>query len=274
MKSALRALARIPLSGGALAAAAGFNITTAATVGSKQPNDANNKLQGSIGSGTDLAASYDSYGGVIIDSDCVKSISAADFRSRLSSSVAAWRGQGKRGIWLKVPVEKVHLVADATDLGFMLHHCEKDYVMLTYWIPGETGVPNTLPGYTSHTVGVGAVVINNKGEVLVVQEKSGPAAGIDFWKYPTGMVEPGEDAAAAVVREVKEETGIDAEVVQLVSFREAHTASGSSWMSGKTNVSWFSCSNHKALRSPNKALRLQSASGCHSLNTGQTLRRG
>jgi hypothetical protein len=47
--------------------------------------------------------------------------------------------------------------------------------MLTLWIPAEKGVENTLPGYTTHTVGVGAVVVNAKNEILVVQERSGPA---------------------------------------------------------------------------------------------------
>ena len=47
---------------------------------------------------------------------------------------------------------------------------------------------------------------------------------------------PRKDAAAAAVREVKEETGIDAEVVGLVGVREAHTGPDRGWMSGKTNI--------------------------------------
>ena len=43
--------------------------------------------------------------------------------------------------------------------------------MLTLWLPAEHGIANTLPGYTSHTCGVGAVVINDKRELLVVQER-------------------------------------------------------------------------------------------------------
>ena len=50
------------------------------------------------------------------------------------------------------------------------------------------------------------------------------------------MVEPGECAADAVVREVREETGIQSEVLQLVTFREAHFGEGSTWQSGKTNI--------------------------------------
>lgn len=51
-----------------------------------------------------------------------------------------------------------------------------------------------------------------------------------------GMVDPGEDAAAAAVREVKEETGIDAKVVALIAFREAHMPKNSTWQSGQTNI--------------------------------------
>ena len=50
------------------------------------------------------------------------------------------------------------------------------------------------------------------------------------------MVEAGEDASDAVVREIKEETGIDAEVVSLVGFREAHAPTSANWMSGTTNI--------------------------------------
>jgi len=166
----------------------------------------------------------------------LESVTVGDFKERLESSVATWKSDGKRGVWLNIPTEKVEFVATAVSAGFELHHCEKDHVMLTLWIPGEHGVENTLPRYTTHTVGVGAVVMNEKNEILVVQEKTGPAAGIDFWKYPTGMVDPGEDAAAAAVREVKEETGIDAEVVALIAFREAHMPKNSTWQSGQTNI--------------------------------------
>ena len=49
--------------------------------------------------------------------------------------------QGKAGIWLKVPVGKVGLVAGAVEHGFELHHAEKDYVMLTTWCAPSTPGP-------------------------------------------------------------------------------------------------------------------------------------
>ncbi|KAJ0016980.1 hypothetical protein Pint_09420 [Pistacia integerrima] len=40
-----------------------------------------------------------------------------------------------------------------------------------------------------------------------------------MWKIPTGVAEQGEDICMAAVREVKEETSIDAEFVEVLAFR-------------------------------------------------------
>ncbi|KAE8724223.1 Nudix hydrolase, putative isoform 2 [Hibiscus syriacus] len=42
-------------------------------------------------------------------------------------------------------------------------------------------------------------------EVLVVQENTGRFRGTGVWKFPTGVVDEGEDICVAAVREVKEE---------------------------------------------------------------------
>jgi 8-oxo-dGTP diphosphatase len=55
---------------------------------------------------------------------------------------------------------------------------------------------------------VAAVVFNQRGEFLLAQRPVGKAyAG--YWEFPGGKVEPGEDAAAALNRELHEELGID-----------------------------------------------------------------
>eukprot|EP00041_Stephanoeca_diplocostata_P015190 m.288258 g.288258 ORF g.288258 m.288258 type:complete len:379 (+) comp19959_c0_seq2:107-1243(+) len=186
-------------------------------------------------SASHIPAVYDTYGGVILARDATGQYSSVDeFSQGLKSSLAVWQDEGCRGIWLELPASRLDYAAAAVQQeGFVIHHAEHDHIMLTKWLPGGK---NPLPGYTSHSLGVGAVVINDRNEVLVVQEKTGPASGINFWKYPTGMVDAGEDAAIAAVREVREETGIDAEVVELVAFREFHAGKQSGWMSGKTNV--------------------------------------
>ncbi|VVA31056.1 PREDICTED: nudix [Prunus dulcis] len=64
--------------------------------------------------------------------------------------------------------------------------------------------------------------VNIQWQVLVVQEKSGLLRGTGVWKFPTGVVDEGEDICAAAVREVKEETGIDSEFVEILAFRQSH----------------------------------------------------
>ncbi|XP_070677707.1 nudix hydrolase 2-like [Malus domestica] len=111
--------------------------------------------------------------------------------------------QGKKGVWIRLPIERVNLVEAAVKEGFWYHHAESDYLMLVYWIPQS---PHTLPTNSTHRVGTGAFLINQNREVLVVQEKGGQYRGTGVWKLPTG-VDEGEDIFAAAVREVKEETG-------------------------------------------------------------------
>ena len=59
--------------------------------------------------------------------------------------------------------------------------------------------------------------------MLVVQEKSGPAAAHELWKMPTGLLDPSEDVGDAAIRELKEETGLDGTVERILSIRQAHT---------------------------------------------------
>jgi len=56
------------------------------------------------------------------------------------------------------------------------------------------------------------------GKVLVVRRASAPANGV--FSLPGGVVETGETLHEAVVREVREETGLTIEPVALAGFRE------------------------------------------------------
>lgn len=69
-----------------------------------------------------------------------------------------------------------------------------------------------VPGYVTPKVAVGAVVGNDDGEVLLVKR---PDSGV--WLYPTGWADVGYSASEVVVKEVREETGIDCEPVQLLA---------------------------------------------------------
>ncbi len=60
--------------------------------------------------------------------------------------------------------------------------------------------------------GVSAVVLDDAGRVLL-----GQRADTGEWAIVSGILEPGEQPAAAITREIKEETGVDAVVDALVA---------------------------------------------------------
>jgi 8-oxo-dGTP diphosphatase len=66
-------------------------------------------------------------------------------------------------------------------------------------------------------VAVGAVVTRD-GELLLVRRGHGPAAG--EWSVPGGRVHLGEELREAVVRETREETGIDVVVERFLGWVE------------------------------------------------------
>ncbi len=68
-----------------------------------------------------------------------------------------------------------------------------------------------IPGYITPKVAIGAIVGNDAGEILLV--KRAPSG---VWLYPTGWADVGYSAAEVAVKEVHEETGIEAEPVQLL----------------------------------------------------------
>lgn len=162
-----------------------------------------------------LPATDDEFGGVVVE---MKEHMDSDvFRTLLKASMLQWKLQGKKGVWIKLPIELSNLVDTAVKEGFSYHHAEPKYLMLLYWIP-KTICP--IPGNASHIARVGAIVLNDKREMLVVQEKMGILRGV--WKISTGIIHEGEDISAGVVREVKEETGIDTEFVEVLAFSQEH----------------------------------------------------
>ena len=69
-----------------------------------------------------------------------------------------------------------------------------------------------VPGYVTPKVAVGAAVGNDRGELLLIQR-----ADSGVWLYPTGWCDVGYSAAEVVVKEVREETGIEVEPVRLIA---------------------------------------------------------
>lgn len=68
-------------------------------------------------------------------------------------------------------------------------------------------------------VGVGAVVINSRNEILCVRELR---RNYLPWKVPTGLTELSESLDEAAIREVMEETGVPTTFHSVLSFRQTH----------------------------------------------------
>ena len=168
-----------------------------------------------------LAWTRDRYDGAIIDAESVAH-DASTFEVQLEQAERTWKLEKCRGVWLKLPTSHAHLVGVATQRGgFEFHHAEPGYVMLNRWLPEDE--PNLMPPGASHQVGIGAVVLNSRGELLVVQERHGPLRGMGVWKVPTGLIHVGENVSDGAVREVEEETGVSGCTFdRVLAVRQAH----------------------------------------------------
>jgi len=69
-----------------------------------------------------------------------------------------------------------------------------------------------VPGYVTPKVAVGAVVGNDRGEILLVQR-----ADSGVWLYPTGWADVGYSGAEVAQKEVREETGIECRVESVIA---------------------------------------------------------
>ena len=68
--------------------------------------------------------------------------------------------------------------------------------------------------YDNPAVTTFAYVADPEGRFLALRRAHPPSLG--EWDLPGGFVEAGEDPAAAIVREIREETGLEAELVRVL----------------------------------------------------------
>ncbi len=79
---------------------------------------------------------------------------------------------------------------------------EKDYIK---WIRDKVGHEKVI------LVFAGGCILNQKGEILL--QRRGDS---NKWGFPGGAIELGETPEMAAIREVKEETGLEVEVTELL----------------------------------------------------------
>ncbi len=152
------------------------------------------------------------------------------FERGLASSLVKWIQDGRFLVWLHLPIEQAAFIPISTAAGFEFHHTEPNYVLLVRRLQ----VDALVPGYATHYIGAGGVVINKNQEILVVSERH-RGSSRPYYKLPGGALHPGEHLATAVVREVLEETGIKTVFESVVCWRHWH-----GYRYGKSDI-YFIC---------------------------------
>ena len=165
-----------------------------------------------------LAFSTNQFGGVVTESDELP-LDPSEFRRLLRPSLDRWAGDGYKVVWLEIPIDRAALVPIAAEAGFEYHHAKSEYVLMTL----RLAEGSFIPPYATHYIGAGAVVLNERGDILVVSERyrMGTGRGPGY-KLPGGALHAGEHIADGAVREVLEETGIHARFESLVCLRHWH----------------------------------------------------
>ena len=139
------------------------------------------------------------------------------FGRRLAHSLKVWKSDGILIIWLEVPIGRADLIPVSVRAGFEFHHTGGNYLMMVIRLAYDAFVP----GFATHYIGAGGVVLNERNELLVVSERHRRSPHPSY-KLPGGALRPGEHLVDCVIREISEETGIETEFEALVCFRHWH----------------------------------------------------
>jgi len=167
--------------------------------------------------------------GEVIDADKLTT-NPEEFEAQFPESAQVWGANGTRVVWLELDTAHAPLVPVAARLGFVYHHAEPGNLTMALRIQESAYVPP----YATHYIGVGGVVLRDPETLLVVSERfrSGRPR---YYKLPGGAILQGEHLEHAIVREVREETGIEARFVSLACFRHWH-----GYRYGKSDI-YFVC---------------------------------
>ena len=96
-----------------------------------------------------LASAADQFGGVIVDPEQLPA-TASEFFVLLERSFKTWRADGKRLVWLGVPLAHAALIPVAVDAGFVFHHSNEGDLMMVCRLVEDAFVPT----HATHYIGV------------------------------------------------------------------------------------------------------------------------
>ena len=177
-----------------------------------------------------LIYQFDDYNGVALEQQQLPD-SISKFSEKFNALLTLAKQEEKQLVWFTLSIQQSAYIKVLTDAGFVFHNCLEDEITLILRIK-----PNAYaPFVPTHSIGAGALIFNEKQQVLMVRERLLNHIG---FKLPGGHIELGEKISTAIVREVFEETGIHSEFVGIQGF-----ASKEKFRFGKPNI-YFLCRLH------------------------------
>ncbi len=153
---------------------------------------------------TSMNLSSDQYDGITIDSTTIPK-SIEEFEEELVYLLNHL--EDKKLLWVKLSITQSNIIPILTKFDFVFHHCNERDITLVKRLTENPVIPTA----TNHTLGVGAVVID-EGKLLVIKDR--------IWqkyKLPGGHIDDRENISCALKREVHEETGVEVEFESIVS---------------------------------------------------------
>jgi 8-oxo-dGTP diphosphatase len=118
---------------------------------------------------------------------------------------------------------------------------------------GESAYPGPMSSLTS---AVGAVVTDPAGRVLLCQQRQGH----QLWSLPGGRIRPGESPVEAAIRDIREETGVETQIVDLIGLYQltgdSEDAAGEDLPDVLMHVFRGHCAGEATVNAPGRISRL------------------
>jgi ADP-ribose pyrophosphatase YjhB (NUDIX family) len=148
-----------------------------------------------------------------------------NFNDILNYTMKEWNNISVRSITVKIPSNLTDYIKYFIDLDFYFHHTMDKDIFLCKWLDKSTN--DMIPKFAHHHTGIGACIINQNLDFLLIKEKYRPNYTSKnhkklLWKFVTGLIEDGESLVTATKREVKEEVNLEVDYHGCIIFSESY----------------------------------------------------